>query len=131
MQERKEERPLGELFSELSGQVGTLVRQEVELARTEMTEKATRAGKHVGFIGAGALVAYAAFLGLLGAAVLLLATLGLPLWLSALIVALVVAALAYFLVQKGRQGLQAENLAPSRTIRTLKEDAEWAKDQTK
>lgn len=53
MQPATQERPLGELFKELAGETGTLVRQEVQLAATELTAKATRAGTQVALVGAG------------------------------------------------------------------------------
>lgn len=131
MQEGRDDRSLGELFTELTNQVATLVRQEVELARTEMTAKATRAGRDVALVVAGGAIAYGGFLALLGAVGYLLFTIGLPIWLSFLLVGVAAAAAGYVLIQRGRQALQVQALTPDRTIRTLKEDAEWAKDQTK
>ena len=54
MSGQQDNRSLGELFSALAADTGTLVRQEVELAKTEMTQKATRVGKDIGFLLAGA-----------------------------------------------------------------------------
>jgi len=62
--------------------------------------------------------------------VIALLALVIPLWLSALLVGLVVAAIGYFLVKRGLDALKQEDLAPRETIETLKEDKEWAKDQT-
>jgi hypothetical protein len=131
MQVRSDERSLGELFGDLTQQLGTLVRQEVQLARTEMTAKAGRVGRDVASLAAGAAILYAGFLGLMIAAILLLATLGLPAWVSALIVGAVVAIIGVVLVMRGRDALQKEELVPERTIRTLKEDAEAVKGQTR
>lgn len=130
MTERKEERSLGELFAELASETGTLVRQEVELAKTEMTQKATRVGRDVGTIGVGGAIAYAGFLVLLAAITLGLGQL-IPLWLSALIVGALVVVIGYLVVQRGLQALKRANLAPRETIQTLKEQAQWAKEQTK
>ncbi len=129
MQGRGDDRSLGELFSELSQETTTLIRQEVNLAKTEMSQKASRVGKDVGFMAAGGAVAYAGLLAILAGAIALL-DLVIPLWLSALLVGLVVAAIGYFLVRKGLDALKQEDLAPRETIQTLKEDKEWAKDQT-
>jgi hypothetical protein len=129
MQERKEDRSLGELFGELAADMGTLVRKEVELARTEMTQKASRVGKDVGFLAVGGAVAYAGLLAIVAAIIIGLATLGLQWWLAALIVGLVVAGIGYFLVQKGLDALKREDIAPRQTIETLQEDKEWAKEQ--
>ncbi|MDP8949979.1 MAG: phage holin family protein [Actinomycetota bacterium] len=129
MQGRGDDRSLGELFSELSQETTTLIRQEVNLAKTEMSQKASRVGKDVGFMAAGGAVAYAGLLAIV-AGVIALVGLVIPLWLSALLVGLVVAAIGYFLVRKGLDALKQEDLAPRQTIETLKEDKEWAKDQT-
>ena len=129
MQEREEDRSLGELFAELAADMGTLVRKEVELARTEMTQKASRVGKDVGFLAVGGAVAYAGLLAIVAAIIIGLATLGLQWWLAALIVGLVVAGIGYFLVQKGLDALKREDIAPRQTIETLQEDKEWAKEQ--
>ena len=129
MQQRKEDRSLGELFGELAADMGTLVRKEVELARTEMTQKASRVGKDVGFLAVGGAVAYAGLLAIVAAIIIGLATLGLQWWLAALIVGLVVAGIGYFLVQKGLDALKREDIAPRQTIETLQEDKEWAKEQ--
>ena len=68
----RDDRSLGELFSELAQETTTLVRHEVNLAKTEMSEKASRAGKHVGFLAAGGAVAYAGLLAVLAAVIILL-----------------------------------------------------------
>jgi type IV secretory pathway TrbD component len=129
MQGRGDDRSLGELFSELSQETTTLIRQEVQLAKTEMSQKASRVGKDVGFMAAGGAVAYAGLLAIIAGVIALLG-LVIPLWLSALLVGLVVAAVGYFLVRKGLDALKQEDLAPRETIQTLKEDKQWAKDQT-
>ena len=126
-----DDRSLGELFSELTRELTTLVRQEAALARTELTEKAATVGKNVGFLAVGGAVAYAGFLALIAALIVGLGQLGLPWWLSALIVGLVVAGVGYVLVQKGLKALKQVNLAPQQTIETLKEDKEWAKEQVR
>jgi TRAP-type C4-dicarboxylate transport system permease small subunit len=131
MAESRSDRSLGDLFGSLTSQLGQLIHKEVELARTEITANAVRTGKNATLIGVGGVVAYGGFLVLLAAAVGLLATLGLDLWLSALIVGLVVIGIGLLLVQRGRSQLEAASLAPTKTIETLKEDAEWAKDQTR
>jgi len=123
-------RSLGELFSELAQETSTLVRQEVDLAKTEMGQKASRVGKDVGFLAAGGAVAYAGLLAILAGVIVVLDTF-LPLWLAALLVGLVVAAVGYFLVKKGLDALKREDVAPRQTIETLKEDGQWIKDQTK
>lgn len=131
MQTSKDERSLGELFGDLARETSTLVRQEVELAKTEMTQKATKVGIDIGFLLAGGAVAYAGFLAFIAAVAIGLGQLGLPWWLATLLVALVVGGVGAFLVMKGLNALKQQNLAPERTMATLKEDVEWAKAQTK
>ena len=126
----RDERSLGELFSELARDTSTLVSQEITLAKTEMSQKASRVGKDVGFLAAGGAVAYAGLLAILAGVIVLLGQV-IPMWLAALLVGLVVAGVGYFLVRKGLDALKREDLAPRQTIETLKEDQQWAKDQTR
>jgi uncharacterized membrane protein SpoIIM required for sporulation len=130
MEQQRDERSLGELFADLARETSNLVRQEVRLARTEMTEKVTQVGRDGGTIGMGGAIAYAGFLAIVAALILGLGQF-LPLWLSALIVGLVVGGIGYAVLQSGLSALKRANLTPHETIETLKEDAEWAKDQTK
>jgi len=129
MQQSRDDRSLGELFSDLSRQTSTLVRQEVQLAKTEISDKVSKVGKDVASMAAGGAVAYAGFLAIVAAIIFLLAEV-MPMWLSAFIVGIVVAGVGYMLIQRGRTAMQNEGLAPTQTIGTLKEDAEWAKRQT-
>jgi hypothetical protein len=131
MAESRSDRSLGDLFGSLTSQLGQLIHKEVELARTEITANAVRTGKNASLIGVGGAVAYGGFLVVLAAAVGALMALGLDLWLAALIVGVVVIGIGYALIQRGRSQLEAASMAPTRTIESLKEDAEWAKDQTR
>jgi hypothetical protein len=106
------------------------VRQEVQLAKTEMTQKVTSAGKDAGMIGAGGALAYAGLLAVLAAVIIGLGQL-IPMWLSALIVGLVVIGVGYMLVQQGLNALKRIDPTPRQTMETLKEDTEWAKEQTR
>jgi uncharacterized membrane protein len=129
MQARKDDRSLGELFGDLARDMGVLVRQEVGLATTEMTRKATRAGRELAVLAVGGLVAYAGLLAILAAIIIGLAAAGLPWWLAALVVGVVVALLGWLLVQRGLTALKHADLAPRETMQTLKEDTQWAKDR--
>jgi xanthine/uracil permease len=131
MDAQRDERSLGQLFGDLSRQLSTLVRQEIDLARTEVTTKAGAASRDAAMLGAGGALAYAGLLVLLAAVVLLLIEVGLDEWLSALIVGIVVLGVGGFLIMRGREGLQKADLAPKRTIETIKDDAEWAKERIK
>jgi len=130
MQRPRDDRSLGELFADLSRETTTLVRQEVDLAKTEMTQKASRVLKNIGFLAIGGAVAYAGFLAIIAAVIILLAAI-LPWWLSALLVGIVIAAIGGFLIWKGLDALKKEDLVPRETLETLKEDQEWAKEQVR
>jgi hypothetical protein len=130
MQPQRDERSIGELFAELARETSTLVRQEVQLAKTEMTQKVTSAGKDAGLIGAGGALAYAGLLAVLAAVIIGLGQL-IPMWLSALIIGVVVIGIGYMLVQQGLNALKRIDPTPRQTMETLKEDTEWAKEQTR
>ncbi|MDQ6602162.1 MAG: phage holin family protein [Chloroflexota bacterium] len=129
MQQSRDDRSLGELLGDLMQQTGTLVRQEMKLATTELSDKASRVGKDIGALAIGGAVAYAGFLALLAAIIIGLGQLGLTWWLAALIVGVVVVAIGGLMVQKGLTALKHQNMAPQQTIASLKEDQTWAKEQ--
>ena len=68
---------------------------------------------------------------LLAALVIVLGTVGVPWWLSALLVGLVVVGVGALLIMRGRDALKQADLTPRQTIETIKEDAEWAKEQAR
>jgi hypothetical protein len=125
-----DQRSLGELFGDLSREISTLFRQEVQLARAEITGKLPKLGRDVGFLVVGGAVAYTGVLALVATAIIALAY-ALPWWLAALIVGVVVTGSGLFLVQRGIAALRTESLAPQQTLATLKEDAQWVKEQVK
>jgi hypothetical protein len=138
IQPMKEERSLGDLFSELATETSTLVRQEVALAQVELTQKATKVGKEVGFLVVGGAIGYAALLVILAAVVIALAqiissvsgwTYVTSAWIASAIVGAVVAGVAYMLVTNAIAKLKNTDLAPRKTIESVKEDAQWIKDQ--
>ena len=129
MAQLRDERSLGDLFSDLSRETTTLVRQEVQLAKAELTQSATEAARGIGMLVAGGAVAYAGLLFLLLAIVYGLIEAGWEAWLSALVVGLIVVVIGAILVLRARESLKPANLAPRRTVETLKEDQEWAKEQ--
>jgi hypothetical protein len=131
MDSAREDRSLGQLFGDLSRQLGKLVQQEILLARTEMTTRVTSVGRDAAMLGAGVALAYAALLIGLVTIALVLVELGLTPWLAFLVVTIVVGAMAAVLIQRGREQLQQTDVAPRETIQTLKDDAAWAKEQIK
>jgi len=129
MQQTNNDRSLGELFGDLARDMGTLVSQEVALARTEITATASRVGKDIAMLAVGGLVAYAGLLAVIAAVIVLIADRGVPLWVSALVVGGIVVAIGYLLVQRGIAALKQQDLAPRQTIQSIKEDTQWAKEQ--
>jgi uncharacterized membrane protein YqjE len=125
------ERSTAELVKQLADQTTALVRQEVELAKAELSEKGKRAGIGAGmFGGAGAVGLYA--LGALTAAIILVLATALDAWLAALIVAVVYGAIAGVLALMGKKKVEgATPAAPERTVETVKEDVEWVKQSAK
>ena len=123
-----EERPLGELFSDLVNETTTLVRNEVALAKVEFTQKATKVGKNVGALVIGGAIGYAALLAF-GAAITLLLARAMPAWVAALIVGAIVGGVAWLLISKAITELRQVELKPEETVESLKEDAQWIKEQ--
>lgn len=126
----RDDRSLGELLGDLSQQTATLVKKEIELARHEITRSATNLGRDAALAAAGGAVAYAGFILLLIGVAWLLATIGLPEWLAFVLVGVISIAIGAFLVMRYMQQMSKVSVVPERTVETIKEDVEWAKDQT-
>jgi len=124
----KEERSLGDLFSELASETGTLVRQEVALAQAEITKKATSVGKNIGFLVIGGAVGYAAALALIAALIIGLSHF-IPAWAAALIVGVVIGGAAFMMISSALAALKRTEMTPRETVESLKEDAQWLKNQ--
>lgn len=124
----EDDRSLGEIFSAVANDLSTLIKQEMELAKTEMKEEVKKAGKGAGLLGGAGLGGYMVLLFLSLTAVFALDE-GMPLWLAALIVTVVWAIIAAVLAAIGRKELQRSNPQLPKTQQTLKEDAAWAKAQ--
>ena len=118
-------RSLGELFSDLTREVTTLVRDEIALARVEMSTKLSRAAGHVGTLAFGGVLAIGGVLTLVAAIVLVLVAAGMPAWGAALLVGGVLAGVGAMLAMRGVSALRQEDLKPTETIRTIKETTEW------
>jgi uncharacterized membrane protein YqjE len=121
--------PIGELLKRLSNETTQLVRQELELAKAELSEKGKRAGLGAGMFGAAGVTGLLS-LGALTACLVLALNHAVADWLAALIVAAVWAAVAAVLAVRGRDKVQeATPPVPEQTIETVKEDVQWAKTQ--
>jgi uncharacterized membrane protein YqjE len=124
---RGRDESFAELVKDLSRDVSTLVRQEIELAKAEVTEKGKRAGAGAGLLAGAAVVALAVVGGLM-ATIILVLDLAMPAWLAALITTLLFAAVAGALAMVGRQRLrEAGPPVPERAKESVKEDVRWAK----
>jgi uncharacterized membrane protein YqjE len=120
---------IGELLKQLSQQTTTLVRQEIDLAKAEVTEKGKKAGVGAGLMGAAGIVALLGA-GALTATFIALLDTAMATWLAALIVSVVYLAVAGVLALVGRARIQqATPVVPEQTVETVKEDVEWAKTQ--
>ena len=121
------ERPIGEVAKSLTSDLSLLLRQEIDLAKAEMAEKGRTAAPGLGMFGGAGIVALCAAGALTAFLILVLSTF-LPDWAAALIVGAVLAAVAYALVQRGKESVaDAGTPVPEQTIETVKEDVEWAK----
>ena len=121
------DRPIGEVTSALTRDLSLLVRQEFELAKAEMTEKGRVAALGLGMIGGAGVVGLMAAGALTACAVLVL-SLFLPAWFSALLVGAALGAVAYLFAVRGKDQVgKAGTLIPEQTIETIEEDVEWAR----
>lgn len=125
-----DEPTLGDLFSSLTEDMSTLIRKEVDLARTETMEKVSSATRSVVSMVAGGMIAYAGLIGVMIAVIVGLSRL-MPLWLSALIVGIVVIVIGAIMIMSGRNSLQKMTVVPEQTVESIKENTEWAKEQVK
>ncbi len=117
----------GELVKELSREVSQLVREEVALAKAEMTQKGKQAGIGAGMLSGAAVLGLTAVGGSMATLILLL-DLAMPAWLAALIVTVAYGAAAAVLALRGKQRLtDATPPTPEQTIESVKEDVQWAK----
>ena len=128
------DRSLGELLKELSSESGGLLRKEVELAKTEFSEKASRVGADVGAIALGGGMALAGGLALMLAAVYGLTALldtflplGVAVWLAPLIVGAILVFMGYGRIKTALDDLKNTSLAPRQTTQSLQENKQWLK----
>jgi uncharacterized membrane protein YqjE len=120
---------LGELFSRLSGDLSALMRDEVQLAKVEMTDSVKQAARAGGMLGAAAFAGYMAIV-LLSFAVAWGLTELMPIGVAFLVVGVLWVVAAAVLYASGRQRMNAAELKPEQTIETMQENVQWAKQQT-
>ncbi len=119
---------VGALLGNLARDTSALVRQEMQLASTEMTIKAKAAARNAALVGVGSALALASLLAFMLAAVFGLAT-WLPPWASALVVGAIVGGAGVALASKGLTAFAKMQPLPMRTIATLKSDLNWVKGE--
>jgi hypothetical protein len=126
----RDDRSLGELYAELSEKTSSLDNKENQLARHEMTRSATTLARNSVRIVIGGLAAYmGAIVALIGIAWLLV-DFGLQPWLGFLLVGGLTIAIGSLLAWSAVQSLKKVSVVPERTVETIKQDVEWAKEQT-
>ena len=122
------DRSIGELFTELARETNTLMRQEILLAKAELSQKASEAGKKVAFLAVAGAVVYAGLLAVIASIILLLAERIAP-WLSALLVGSAVVIAGYVLLRQQLNALKRLDAKPRATVETLQQGKQWAKEQ--
>lgn len=121
----------GELVSRLTNQTGVLIRQEISLAKVELRETGTSLARDSAKVGVGVVIAWTGLLALTGALIVGLAQLFNNYWLAALIVGAVYLLVGWMLARGAMADMRRNGLAPKETIESLRDDAEWAKEQTR
>lgn len=135
--EHHDERTIPDLFREIADEGRLLLRQEVQLVRTEMMENGKAAARHGGMIAAGGALAYAGLLAIVAAltaglyALMIVAGVGweISLWLAPLIVGIVVAIIGYAMYKSAMTQLRKNDMVPQRTAQTMRENAAWMQER--
>jgi len=132
-----EEESVADLIRDLRDEAFNMVRQQIELAKTETSEKVSKFGRNSAYLAAGGAVIYAGVLFLL-AGLTFLGYVGLTaagvapataLWLMPLIVGVIVAVIGYVLVQKAISTFKNTSVVPEKTVNTLKEERVWISER--
>jgi uncharacterized membrane protein YqjE len=125
------DRSTADLFKKLSDETTTLVKREIDLAKAELAEKGKKAGLGAGMFGGAGLFGVGAFAALTTCLIAALDS-AMPLWLAALIVAVIYSAVAAVLALTGKGKVQeAGPPVPEQAIESTKEDVEWAKTRAR
>jgi len=130
MAQLREERTFSELLGQLSQDLTLLMRQELQLAKTEISEKISRATSDAVSLAAGGLVAYAGALALVAGIILMLnQVMGLAAWLAAVVVSLALGIIGFVMVRGALRKLKRIEPTPQRTVKTIEDGIQWAKEQ--
>jgi uncharacterized membrane protein YqjE len=123
-------RSIADVLQDILANVQGIIRSEVRLAKTEVTEEATKAGRAAGMMAAGIVAAlFTAWL-LLLTVLFALATV-MPMWGAALLLFVIMAVITAVLVTAGKKRFRTVHAKPEKTVETIKENVEWVKSQTK
>ena len=126
----EDSRSIADVLQDIVTNVQTIIRSEVRLARTEITEEISKVGRAAGLMGGGAISALFTIWLLLLTILFALATV-MPLWAASLILLVVMVIVTAVLITSGRKRLKTVHATPEKTIASVKENVEWVKSQTK
>jgi uncharacterized membrane protein YqjE len=130
--DRDHDASLGELFRRLTSDTTELLRSELELAKAEARETGTRLAKDVSRIGIAAALAFVGTLALSAFLVIGLGNvLGGRFWLSSLLVGVIFAGSGYMMLQGALRDIKEHGVTPEKTIASLRENAQWAKEEAR
>ncbi len=124
------ERSTGELIRDIVGDVRNVIQAEVRLAKAELGEKAQRAGRGAALLGGAAAAGFFAGACFIVTCIAALA-LAMPVWLAALIMGVCLSCVALGMYVGGSHRLRRMDLVPQRTVQTIRDDVQWAKQRTK
>jgi len=124
------QRSVADLLQDIIGNLQQIIRSEFRLAKVELKEKAQRAAKPVSSLATGIVLALYG-LGFLFLAAVYALDLVIPAWAAALIVGGFLAIIGSLLISAGRNNLKQIDPVPQKTVETVKENVQWAKEQTK
>lgn len=123
-------RTIADVVEDVVANVQSLIRAEFRLAKTEISEEATKAGRAAGLLAGGGVAALFATWLLLLTILFALAKI-MPMWSAALVLCILMAALTAVLIVTGRKRFKTVHAKPEKTIESIKENVAWVKSQTK
>ncbi|HXO62418.1 MAG TPA: phage holin family protein [Candidatus Acidoferrales bacterium] len=123
-------RSVPEVLQDIVGNIQEIIRSEFRLAKAEVKEEASKAAPPLTMIVVGAAIGFYALGFLIFTLVMGLATV-MATWLAALIVGAVLGLMALVMITTASKRLKQVNKVPERTIETMKENVQWAKNQIK
>jgi uncharacterized membrane protein YqjE len=129
-QTASEERSIVDLVRDIVGNAQEIMRSEVRLAKAEIREEALKAAKAGGFAAGGAVLGIFALNFILWSIIFGFST-WVPMSFSSLIIGLVIGLIAGGMILAGRSRMKEVNVTPEKTVKSLREDAEWLKTQTR